>query len=127
MHQSNKDLWGKFLFLLGELHIIFAHLRSIGGFIENSGVDDLWVKLGIYGYKHVTSILNCKHMKHALDVHGISLLVLYQLYFEQMISEYSTAFCKYEQGIFESVKSLSKVCSSANYEAVSSSHSELQY
>ena len=66
-------------------------------------------------------------MKHALDVHEISLLVLYQLYFEQMISEYSTAFCKYEQGIFESVKSLSKVCSSANYEAVSSSHSELQY
>ena len=127
LYQSNKDLWGKFLFRLGELHIVFAHLRSIGGFIENSGVDDLWVKSGIYGYKHVTSILNCKHMKRALDAHEISLLVLYQLYFEQMISEYPTAFCKHEQDIFESVESLSKVCSSTNYEALSSSHSELQY
>ena len=39
--QSNSEMREIFVPWLGELHIVFAHIRSIGNFVESSGLDDL--------------------------------------------------------------------------------------
>ena len=36
---SNSDLRKCFILCLGELHIVFAHIRGIGTYLSNSGLD----------------------------------------------------------------------------------------
>ena len=33
----------------GELHVVMAQLRTIGSFIENSGIDLCWSEADVYG------------------------------------------------------------------------------
>ena len=41
---SRDDMRGRFIPRLGELHAEFAHVRAIGQFISNSGLEDAWVE-----------------------------------------------------------------------------------
>ena len=41
--QSNSEMREGFVLQLGELHVVFAPIRSVGNFIESSGHDDLWL------------------------------------------------------------------------------------
>ena len=41
----------------GELHILMAQLRTIGAFIENSGIDMGWIESDLYGPNTVKQIL----------------------------------------------------------------------
>ena len=41
----------------GELHILMAQLRTIGAFIENSGIDIAWIESDLYGPNTVKQIL----------------------------------------------------------------------
>ena len=34
---------------MGELHVVFAVLKAIGKFIDNSGLDQAFIEAGIYG------------------------------------------------------------------------------
>lgn len=34
---------------LGELHAVMAALKTLGASIENSGIDDAWMKANVYG------------------------------------------------------------------------------
>ena len=43
LRNSRDDLRDHFILRLGELHIVFAHCRAIGRFLENTGVDDAWI------------------------------------------------------------------------------------
>ena len=40
---TREDLRKEYIICLGELHIVFAHLRAIGAFINSSGIDDAWI------------------------------------------------------------------------------------
>ena len=41
---SRDDLRNKYILCLGELHIVFTHIRAIGRFIEQSGMSDAWLE-----------------------------------------------------------------------------------
>ena len=41
----------------GELHILMAQLRTIGAFIENSGIDMAWIESDLYGPNTVKQFL----------------------------------------------------------------------
>ncbi|ESP03457.1 hypothetical protein LOTGIDRAFT_171396 [Lottia gigantea] len=60
------DLRDKFIIHLGELHTIFAHLRAMGSFIENSGIDVSWLEADVYGPNTIRQIINCSHMKRSV-------------------------------------------------------------
>lgn len=73
----------------GELHIVMAALRTIGGYIESSGVDLAWMEADIYGSATVKQILEGKHVKRAIEAHFITLQSLMTLYQEAFFTEYS--------------------------------------
>ena len=58
---SNNRLAAMYNFRLGELHISMAHLRGIGTYIENSGLDSIWIESNTYGPAVVRSIKSCTH------------------------------------------------------------------
>ena len=65
LREKNEE----FNFRLGELHIVFAMLKCIGKYIEEGGLDRLFVEAGLYGESTLSQILNGKHMKRAMEVH----------------------------------------------------------
>ena len=46
---------------MGELHIMFALLRSLGRYIEGSRLDDIWIEKGLYGPAVIRQIFGGKH------------------------------------------------------------------
>ena len=62
---SKNEICKNFVFRLGELHIIFAYLKVIGKYIENSGLDQVFLEANIYGPIALSQILKGKHMKRA--------------------------------------------------------------
>ena len=40
---SNSELRRRFILCLGELHIVFAHIRGIESYVSNSGLDAAWM------------------------------------------------------------------------------------
>ena len=70
----------KFISRLGELHIVFAMLKCIGKYIEDSGLDRLFVEAGLYGQSTLSQVLNGKHMKRAMEAHLTMYLAPYCVY-----------------------------------------------
>ena len=60
--KAKQDINENFVFRLGELHIVFAFLKTIGKYIECSGLDQIFVEANIYGSTTLDQILNGKHM-----------------------------------------------------------------
>ena len=70
----------KFISRLGELHIVFAMLKCIGKYIEDSGLDRLFVEAGLYGQSTLSQVLNGKRMKRAMETHLTMYLAPYCVY-----------------------------------------------
>ena len=64
----------------GELHIVMAQLRTIGAFIEDSGLDMCWIEADIYGPATVKQILDGNHVKRGEVAHVVTLQALFALY-----------------------------------------------
>ena len=74
---SRDDLRNKYILCLGELHLVFAHIRAIGRFIEQSGMGDAWLEAEWYDSDCIVrQILECGHMKRALDAHEATLVAI---------------------------------------------------
>ena len=67
--REKNDINEEFIFRLRELYIVFAMLKFIGKYIEESGLDRLFVEAGLYGESTLSQILNGKHMKRAMEAH----------------------------------------------------------
>ena len=72
---------------MGELHIMFALLRSLGRYIEGSGLDDIWIEKGLYGPAVIGQIFGGKHLKRGVEAHMVNLLVLSGLYYDALAKE----------------------------------------
>ena len=59
-----------------------AQLRTIGAFIENSGLDMCWVESDLYGPFTVKQILAENHVKRGEAAHTVTLQALFSLYQE---------------------------------------------
>ena len=60
---------GKWIHRPGELHTVIFQLRTIGSYIENSGLDDVWTEGDIYGPAAVKQILEGKNIKRGVWKH----------------------------------------------------------
>ena len=69
--KSNDAIHDNFVFRMGELHCVFAILKVMGKYIENSGLDLLLVESDIYGSVTLYQILGGKHMKRAIEAHTV--------------------------------------------------------
>ena len=68
---------------------MFAHIRSIGHFIAQSGIDHVWGKANLLGSQNVYSVLNCGQgaTKLAFNTHEKTLVALYALFYQSMFEQ----------------------------------------
>ena len=85
---SRPDLKSNVVPRLGELHVVMAALRAIGGSMENSGIEYAWMEADVYGSATTIHILKCNHYKRTLRAHLYSYLALYELALGEFIKEY---------------------------------------
>ena len=64
----------------GELHIVMAQLRTIGAFIEDSGIDLCWIEADLYGPTTVKQIIDGNHVKRGQAAHMVTLQALFAMY-----------------------------------------------
>ena len=72
---------------LGELHVSMAHLRGIGSYIEDSGLDSIWIQADVYGPAVTRSILSCSHYKRCFNAHEVTVAALYHLLFSRFMQK----------------------------------------
>ena len=77
---SKEDMTGKCVLPIGELHTVLSALTAIGRYIECSGIDQLWVEVGMYSPTTVRQIIGeGKHLYRAMEAHMVTLITLYSL------------------------------------------------
>ena len=72
---------------MGELHIMFALLWSLGRYIEGSGLDDIWIEKGLYRPAVIRQVFGGKHLKHGVEAHMVNLLALSGSYYDGLAKE----------------------------------------
>ena len=101
---SREDMRDKCILRLGELHAVFAHIRAIGALIVCSGLEDAWIEAEWFDSDSVIrQVLECKHMKRAVDAHEASMLTLMILQLMEMMRSYPEYFVNACQEIIDSI------------------------
>lgn len=105
----------------GELHIYMAMFRTIGSYVENSGIDMCWVEAELYGPTTVRQMLDGNHVKRGENAHITTLQALFTLYQE--------AFFKQHQELHETLQSLAQelcgACKDSTRSQVKKAHVEM--
>ena len=57
-----------------------AQLRTIGGLIDDSGIDLCWIKADLYGPTTVKQIIDGNHVKRGEAAHMVTLQALFVMY-----------------------------------------------
>ena len=65
-----------------ELRIVMAMLRTIGAYIDTSGIDVCWIESELYGPYIVKQILDGNHVKRGEKVHMVTLQAWFALYLD---------------------------------------------
>ena len=99
---SREDMRDKYILRLGELHAVFAHIRAIGALIVCSGMEDAWLEAESFDSDSVIrQVLECKHMKRAVEAHEASMLTITILQLMEMLRTYPEYFLKASMEIIE--------------------------
>ena len=83
-----------------------AQLRTIGKFIENSGIDACWVEAELFGPATVKQILDGNHVKRGESAHTVTLQAFFNLYQEAFFQHDSQSF----QNLDKAAKDLADAC-----------------
>ena len=105
----------------GELHIVMAQLRTLGAFIENSGIDLCWIESEIYGPATIKQIIDGNHVKRGEAAHMVTLQALFLMY--------QKAFFEQESQIHEKLekvaKDLANACTKGKKNEVENAHAKI--
>lgn len=77
-------LHNKLILRIGELHTVFAALKSLGKYIEGSGLEQIWIEKELYGPATVRHLLGGKHYKRGLEAHIVTYLALKQVLIQSL-------------------------------------------
>lgn len=105
----------------GELHIVMAQLRTIGAFIENSGLGLLWIESELYGPATVKQIIQGYHVKRAQTAHMTTLQALFVIYQEAFFQQNPSSQACLEQ----LAKQLNDACTHSSKEKLKEVHNKL--
>ena len=85
---SNSEIRDKYILCLGELHAVFIHIRAIGNLITSSGIEEAWKGAGWFdGLPVIRQILECKHMRQALEGHEATLVTFSCIMLKTIVKE----------------------------------------
>lgn len=74
-----KDYKKRWIIRLGSLHQIIALLKTLGKYVEDSGIDTAWELSGIFGSATVKQIIEGRHVYRGIEAHTITLIALFHL------------------------------------------------
>jgi hypothetical protein len=78
---------GKWWLLPGPFHTSLCAIRCLGKAVEHSGLDEAWIRSGLYGRVVVNQIINGTHYNRAVTAHEITLQVLFDLWIDEFFDE----------------------------------------
>lgn len=76
---SLEDYKKKWIIRLGSLHQIIAALKTLGKYVEDSGIDSAWDICGMYGSATVRQIIEGLHIYRGIEAHTVTLMALFSL------------------------------------------------
>ena len=76
------------MFQLGELHIVFAMLKALGKYINNSGLDQAFAEAEIYGPATNKQIEHDKHIKRSFEGNTALNVALFCVHMQNFVSLY---------------------------------------
>lgn len=120
LQMSRNDL-NNLVLRPGELHIVMAQLRTIGNFIENSGIDACWVEAELYGPTTVKQILDGNHVNRGESAHTITLQVLFNLYQEAFFQNDSQS----HQNLEKAAQELADACAKGKKKAIEEANAKM--
>ena len=85
--QSNLEIKEPFIFRMGELHIVFTALKTLGKIIDGSGLDQSFIEARIYGPNTIQQIKNGKHMKRSFEGFLTLYVSPYKIYLSELIDQ----------------------------------------
>ena len=85
--QSKDEINRNFVFHAGELDV-FAFFHTMGKYIVGSGLEQLFLEVGIYRPVTVHHILKGNHMKRGMEAYTTLYLALHKLYIKQFFEAY---------------------------------------
>ena len=86
---------------LGELDAVFAHIRAIGNLINSSGIEDAWLEAAWYDCECIIrQILDCKHIKHAIEVHEAAYIAINVILLRSIVKKYPLEFAEISSNLF---------------------------
>ena len=88
MQQLQMTLKTDAILMPGDLHVIMAQLRTIGSFIELSGIPELWFESGIYSEIVIKRILEGKPVRRSIEAHFVTIQVLFSLLCEEFFRQH---------------------------------------
>ena len=104
---SDDTMKNHHILCLGELHIVFAHIRAIGSFINSSGIEDAWTAACWYDSQCVVrQVLKCCNMKRALEAQEATLLTISHLIFKSFFKHLEPKKLDFYQQLFEKINLL---------------------
>ena len=66
---DNEAEYKDIVLMMGDLHILFNFLKAIGQHMENSDLDDVWVKSGLFAENSTCSMMQGKANYRAVRAH----------------------------------------------------------
>ena len=98
--QMDRTVLNHIILRPGELHICMTMLKTIGAYVENSGIDLCWVESELYGPSTVRQILDGNYVKRGQNADIKTVQALFTLYQE--------AFFKQHRELHETLQSLTQ-------------------
>ena len=100
--------------------MVVAHLRTIGSYINNSGIDMCWIEADIYGSATVKQISEGRHVKRGIAAHLATLQALFTLYAEAFFIDKADLFHECAR----KVEHLKQTCNDGNDEDIQKAQAE---
>ena len=72
-------------FLLGDLHILFNFLKTIGQHIDSAGLDDIWVEAGLFARNSTEQMLDGKAYYRAIRGHVLAYEAIFKISWQMFL------------------------------------------
>ncbi|KAK3708724.1 hypothetical protein QZH41_004431 [Actinostola sp. cb2023] len=106
----------------GELHVVMAQLRTIGAFIEDSGIDLCWIESELYGPSTVKQIIDGNHVKRGEVAHMVTLQALFTMYQRSFFSQQEPQM---NQHLETAAKELGDACTKGTKDDIEKAHNKM--
>ena len=119
--QMARDDCNNIILCPGELHMVMAQLRTIGSYMDCSGLDLCWIEANLYGTSIMKQIIEGRHVKRGVTAHLTTLQALFTLYAEAFFQDKADLLYDYA----EKADKLNKACGNASDEEIQRAHEDM--